>query len=95
MMNRINKTSKNILAISIAVLPVNLTMIWYRLAQTENFNATNRTSRLRKIPGYLQTSDLAPFSEERSCPTRLLSIDLAGHTHKKKDQSGFPNNLRG
>lgn len=34
---------KNILAISIAILPINLIMIWYRLTQTENFTTTDMT----------------------------------------------------
>ncbi|NOX89081.1 MAG: CPBP family intramembrane metalloprotease [Calditrichaeota bacterium] len=38
-----NKTVRNILAISIAVLPINLIMIWYRLTQTENFTTTDMT----------------------------------------------------
>ena len=33
-----NKTLRNILAVSIAILPINLIMIWYRLTQTENFS---------------------------------------------------------
>jgi hypothetical protein len=41
MMSMINKTSKNILAISIAVLPINLIIIWYRLTQTENFSTAD------------------------------------------------------
>ena len=36
-----NKTSRNILAISIAILPINIVMIWYRLTQTENFSTTD------------------------------------------------------
>jgi len=36
-----NKTLRNILAISIAILPINLIMIWYRLTQTENFSTTD------------------------------------------------------
>jgi len=36
-----NKTVKNILAISIAILPINLIMIWYRLTQAENFSTTD------------------------------------------------------
>jgi len=31
-----NKTFQNILAICIAILPVNTIMIWYRLTQTKN-----------------------------------------------------------
>ena len=38
-----NKTIKNILAISIAILPINFIMIWYRLTQTENFSTTDMT----------------------------------------------------
>ena len=37
------KTIRNILAISIAILPINLIMIWYRLTQTENFSTTDMT----------------------------------------------------
>jgi len=33
-----NKTVRNILAISIAILPINIIMIWYRLTQTQNFS---------------------------------------------------------
>lgn len=36
-----SKTYRNILAISIAILPVNILMIWYRLTQTENFSTTD------------------------------------------------------
>ncbi|MCP5061868.1 MAG: CPBP family intramembrane metalloprotease [Ignavibacteriae bacterium] len=36
-----NKILKNILAISIAILPINIIMIWYRLTQTENFSTTD------------------------------------------------------
>ncbi|MEN8124843.1 MAG: CPBP family intramembrane glutamic endopeptidase [Bacteroidota bacterium] len=36
-----NKTLRNILAISIAILPINFIMIWYRLTQTENFSTTD------------------------------------------------------
>ena len=36
-----NKTFRNILAISIAILPINIIMIWYRLTQTENFSTTD------------------------------------------------------
>ncbi len=36
-------TTKNILAISISILPINLIMIWYRLTQTENFSTTDMT----------------------------------------------------
>ena len=32
---------KNLLAISIAVIPINAIMIWYRLTQTENFSTTD------------------------------------------------------
>jgi len=38
-----NKTLRNIIAISIAILPVNIVMIWYRLTQTENFSTTDMT----------------------------------------------------
>ena len=38
-----NKTIRNILAISIAILPINFIMIWYRLTQTENFSTTDMT----------------------------------------------------
>ncbi len=38
-----NRTIKNILAISIAILPINIIMIWYRLTQTENFSTTDMT----------------------------------------------------
>ncbi len=38
-----NKTSRSILAISVAILPINLIMIWYRLTQTENFTTTDMT----------------------------------------------------
>ncbi|MCP4551576.1 MAG: CPBP family intramembrane metalloprotease [Bacteroidetes bacterium] len=38
-----NNASRNILAISIAILPVNIIMIWYRLTQTENFSTTDMT----------------------------------------------------
>ncbi len=38
-----NKTIKNVLAISIAILPINFIMIWYRLTQTENFTTTDMT----------------------------------------------------
>lgn len=38
-----SKTIRNILAISIAILPINLIMIWYRLTQTENFSTTDMT----------------------------------------------------
>lgn len=33
-----NKTNRNILAVCISILPVNIIMIWYRLIQTENFS---------------------------------------------------------
>ena len=33
-----NKTIRNLLAICIAILPVNIWMIWYRLTQTESFS---------------------------------------------------------
>ncbi|NOZ61905.1 MAG: CPBP family intramembrane metalloprotease [Calditrichaeota bacterium] len=36
-----NKTLRNILAVSIAILPINLVMIWYRLTQTENFSTSD------------------------------------------------------
>ena len=36
-----SKTFRNILAISIAILPINIIMIWYRLTQTENFSTTD------------------------------------------------------
>ncbi len=35
------KTSRNILAVSIAILPIHLIMIWYRLTQTVNFSTTD------------------------------------------------------
>ena len=38
-----NKTLRNIVAISIAILPVNIIMIWYRLTQTEKFSTTDMT----------------------------------------------------
>ncbi len=38
-----NKTARNILAISIAILPINIIMIWYRLTQTESFSTTDMT----------------------------------------------------
>ena len=38
-----NKTLRNIIAISIAILPINIIMIWYRLTQTENFSTTDMT----------------------------------------------------
>ena len=38
-----NKTLRNILAISIAILPINIIMIWYRLTQAENFSTTDMT----------------------------------------------------
>ena len=38
-----NRALRNILAISIAILPVNFIMIWYRLTQTENFSTTDMT----------------------------------------------------
>ncbi|MCF8265983.1 MAG: hypothetical protein K9I99_15895, partial [Melioribacteraceae bacterium] len=38
-----NKILRNILAISIAILPINIIMIWYRLTQTENFSTTDMT----------------------------------------------------
>ncbi len=36
-----NKTLRNIIAISIAILPINIIMIWYRLTQTDNFSTTD------------------------------------------------------
>lgn len=38
-----NKAFKNILAISISVLPINIIMIWYRLVQTEEFSTRDMT----------------------------------------------------
>ena len=38
-----SKTFRNVLAISIAILPINFIMIWYRLTQTENFSTTDMT----------------------------------------------------
>jgi len=38
-----NKSIKNILAICIAILPINLIMIWYRLTQTESFSRADMT----------------------------------------------------
>ncbi|MDH3495073.1 MAG: CPBP family intramembrane metalloprotease [Acidobacteriota bacterium] len=38
-----NNTFRNIIAICIAVLPINLIMIWYRLTQTENFSTFDMT----------------------------------------------------
>ena len=38
-----NKVIRNIIAISIAILPINIIMIWYRLTQTENFSTTDMT----------------------------------------------------
>jgi len=38
-----SKAFKNILAICIAILPINIIMIWYRLGQTENFTTTDMT----------------------------------------------------
>jgi len=38
-----SKAIKNIIAISIAILPINIIMIWYRLTQTENFSTTDMT----------------------------------------------------
>jgi len=38
-----SKITRNILAISIAILPINLIMIWYRLTQTENFTTFDMT----------------------------------------------------
>ena len=42
-MNQMSKTIRNIIAISIAILPINLIMIWYRLTQTENFSTSDMT----------------------------------------------------
>jgi membrane protease YdiL (CAAX protease family) len=39
----LSKSLKNILAIVISILPVNIVMIWYRLTQTENFSTTDMT----------------------------------------------------
>jgi membrane protease YdiL (CAAX protease family) len=36
-----NKILKNIIAVGIAILPINLFMIWYRLTQTENFSTND------------------------------------------------------
>ena len=36
-----NKTLRNIIAVSIAILPINTVMIWYRLTQTENFSTAD------------------------------------------------------
>ncbi|SNR32354.1 CPBP family intramembrane glutamic endopeptidase [Lutibacter flavus] len=38
-----NKIAKNILAICIAILPINIIMIWYRLTQTQSFSTTDMT----------------------------------------------------
>jgi len=38
-----SNTFKNLLAIGIAILPINFIMIWYRLTQTENFTTTDMT----------------------------------------------------
>ena len=38
-----NKALRNILAICIGILPINIIMIWYRLTQTENFTTTDMT----------------------------------------------------
>ena len=38
-----SKVIRNIIAISIAILPINIIMIWYRLTQTENFSTTDMT----------------------------------------------------
>lgn len=38
-----SKIIRNIIAISIAILPINIIMIWYRLTQTENFSTTDMT----------------------------------------------------
>ncbi len=42
-MKQMSKISRNIIAISIAILPINLIMIWYRLTQTENFSTSDMT----------------------------------------------------
>ncbi len=36
-----NKKTRNIISISIAILPINLIMIWYRLTQTESFTTSD------------------------------------------------------
>lgn len=36
-----NKKFRNIISICIAILPINLIMIWYRLTQTENFSTSD------------------------------------------------------
>lgn len=38
-----NTTFKNILTICIAILPINIIMIWYRLTQTDSFTTTDMT----------------------------------------------------
>ena len=38
-----NKIAKNILGICIAILPINIIIIWYRLTQTESFSTTDMT----------------------------------------------------
>jgi len=38
-----NRVLRNIVAISIAILPINIIMIWYRLTQTEDFSTTDMT----------------------------------------------------
>lgn len=38
-----NRTTRNLLAISIAILPINIIMIWYRLTQTESFSTIDMT----------------------------------------------------
>jgi len=38
-----SKITRNLLAVGIAVLPVNFIMIWYRLHQTENFSTSDMT----------------------------------------------------
>ncbi len=38
-----NNTFRNLLAIGIAILPINFIMIWYRLTQTDNFSTTDMT----------------------------------------------------
>ena len=36
-----NKAIRSIIGISIAILPINIIMIWYRLTPTENFSTTD------------------------------------------------------
>lgn len=38
-----SRSSKNIIAICIAILPINIIMIWYRWTQTENFSTIDMT----------------------------------------------------